>query len=216
MFNIHKKTKLDKRREKNDKTNYTIHTQLFLLRFEINRRRLIYLAFGAAAFLIAYSTGAAVPMSEEDAQTLTREFSKQIEGIDQNGIFLNNIRITLIMFVPAVGSAFGAFSGFATGSVFSALASSSPMLGGVPPLVLLITPFGIMEVFVYGLAMSRSVMLIYHLLKRISWRKYIIPTLIELGIATGVLFVAAVIEWQMIEQLGGLDASIAIDPTVES
>jgi hypothetical protein len=216
MFNIHKKTKLDRRGGKNDKTNYTIHTQPFLLRFEINRRRLIYLAFGAAAFLIAYSTGAAVPMSEEDAQTLTREFSKQIEGIDQNGIFLNNIRITLIMFVPAVGSAFGAFSGFATGSVFSALASSSPMLGEVPPLVLLITPFGIMEVFVYGLAMSRSVMLIYHLLKRISWRKYIIPTLIELGIATGVLFVAAVIEWQMIEQLGGLDASIAIDPTMES
>jgi hypothetical protein len=26
------------------------------------------------------------------------------------------------------------------------------------------------------------------------------------------LFVAAVIEWQMIERLGGLDASIAIDP----
>jgi hypothetical protein len=112
------------------------HIQPFLLRFEINKWRLIYLAFGIAAFLIAYSTGAAVPMSEEEAQTLTREFSKQIEGIDQNGIFLNNIRITLIMFVPAV--------------------------------------------------------------------------------ATGVLFVAAVIEWQMIEQLGGLDASIAIDPVVES
>ena len=194
MFNIHKKTKLDKRRQKNDKTNYTIRIQPFLLRFEINRRRLIYLAFGAAAFLIAYSTGAAVPMSEEEAETLTREFSKQIEGIDQNGIFLNNIRITLIMFVPAVGSAFGAFSGFATGSIFSALASSTPMLGEVPPLVLLITPF----------------------LKRMPWRKYTIPTLIELGIAAGVLFVAAVIEWQMIEQLGGLDASIAIDPMVES
>lgn len=185
------------------------------MRFEINRRRLIYLAFGAAAFLIAYSTGAAVPMNEEEAETLTREFSKQIEGIDQNGIFLNNIRITLIMFVPAVGSAFGAFSGFATGSIFSALASSSPMLGEVSPLVLLITPFGIMEVFVYGLAMSRSAMLIYYLLKRMPWRKYAIPTLIELGIATGMLFIAAVIEWQIIERLGGLDASIAIDP-VES
>jgi uncharacterized membrane protein SpoIIM required for sporulation len=155
-------------------------------------------------------------MSEEEAQILTREFSKQIEGIDQNGIFLNNIRITLVMFIPAIGSAFGAFSGFATGSVFSALVSSTPILGEVPPLVLLITPFGIMEVFVYGLAMSRSVMLIYYLLKRIPWRKYTVPTLIELGIATVVLFVAAVIEWQMIEQLGGLDAGIALDPIVES
>jgi hypothetical protein len=190
--------------------------QTFLLRFEINKRRLIYLSLGTAAFLIAYSTGAAVPMSEEEAQILTREFSKQIEGIDQNGIFLNNIRITLVMFIPAIGSAFGAFSGFATGSVFSALVSSTPILGGVPPLVLLITPFGIMEVFVYGLAMSRSVMLIYYLLKKMPWHKYIIPTLIELGIATLVLFVAAVIEWQMIEQLGGLDASIATDPVAES
>jgi uncharacterized membrane protein SpoIIM required for sporulation len=186
------------------------------LRFEINKRRLIYLAFGVAAFLSAYSTGAALPMSQEEAQTLTQEFSKQIEGIDQNGIFLNNLRITLVMFVPAVGSAFGTFSGFATGSIFGALASSSPMLVKVPPLALLITPFGIMEVFAYGLAMSRSMMLIYYLLKRMPWRKYTIPTLIELGIATGVLFVASVIEWQMIEQLGGLDASIAIDPVVRS
>jgi hypothetical protein len=72
-----------------------------------------------------------------------------------------------------------------------------------------------MEVFVYGLAMSRSAMLIYYLLKRMPWRKYAIPTLIELGIAIGMLFIAAVIEWQIIERLGGLDASIAIDP-VES
>ncbi len=193
------------------------HIQPFLLHIGINKRRFIYLAFGAAAFLIAYSIGAAVPMSEEEAQMLTREFSKQIEGIDQNGIFLNNIRITLIMFVPAVGSAFGAFSGFATGSIFSAYANQSPMLGEVSPLVILRTPFGIMEVLVYGLAISRSAMLIYYLLKRMPWSKYAIPTLIELGIATGVLFVAAVIEWQIIEQLDGLEASIAtIDPVVES
>ncbi|MDQ4015505.1 MAG: hypothetical protein M3136_07045, partial [Thermoproteota archaeon] len=60
------------------------HIQPILLRFKVSKRRLIYLAFGAAAFLIAYSTGAAVPMSDEEAETLTREFSKQIEGIDQN------------------------------------------------------------------------------------------------------------------------------------
>ena len=186
--------------------------QTFLLRFKTSKRRLVYLAFGAAAFLIAYSAGAAVPMSEDEAETLTREFSKQIEGIDQNGIFLNNVQITLIMFVPAAGVAFGAFSGFATGSIFSALASSSPTLSQVSPLVILITPFGIMEVFAYGLAMSRSGMLIYYLLKRRPWRKYAIPTLIEVSIAIGVLFVAAVIEWQMIERLGGLDASTAIDP----
>jgi hypothetical protein len=188
------------------------HVQPFLLHFKTNKRRLVYLAFGVAAFLIAYSMGAAVPMSDEEAKTLSREFSKQIEGIDQNGIFLNNAQITLIMFVPAVGVAFGAFSGFATGSIFNVLASSSPRLGEVSPLVILITPFGIMEVFAYGLAMSRSGMLIYYLLKKRPWRVYAISTLIEVSIAIGVLFVAAIIEWQMIERLGGLDASIALDP----
>jgi hypothetical protein len=182
------------------------------LRFKISRQRLLYLAFGAAAFLIAYSAGAAFPLGHDEAETLRREFSRQIEGIDQNGIFLNNIRIALVMFIPALGTAFGAFSGFSTGSIFSVLTSSSPALSGTPPLIILITPFGIMEVFVYGLAMSRSGMLIYYILKRRSWRKYTIPTLIEVSIAIGVLFAAAAIEWQMIEQLGGLDASIAIKP----
>jgi len=164
-----------------------------------------------AAFLIAYSGGAALPMSKQYAETLMQEFSKQIVGIDQVGIFLNNIQITIVMFIPAIGAAFGAFSGFSTGSIFSALATSSPLLEGVPPLVILMTPFGVMEVFVYGLAMSRSAMLIYYFIKRRSWREYIIPTIIELGIAAGVLFIAAAIEWQMIERLGGLDAGVAIN-----
>jgi uncharacterized membrane protein SpoIIM required for sporulation len=182
------------------------------LRFKISKRRLLYLAFGVAAFLIAYSAGAAVPLSDEEAEEVRKQFSEQIEGIDQNGIFLNNARIALIMFIPAVGAGFGAFSGFATGSVFSALASSTPILTDIPPLVILITPFGIMEVFAYGLAMSRSGMLIYQLVKRRPWREYAVPTLIELGIVAVVLFAAAVIEWQMIEQLGGLDKSVLIEP----
>jgi hypothetical protein len=183
------------------------------LHFKISKRRLIYLALGAVTFLVAYSAGAALPMSEQQAETLIQEFSKQIGNIDQNGIFLNNIRLTLIMFIPAIGSAFGAFSGFATGSIFNALASSTPMLREVSPLTILMTPFGLMEVFAYGLAMSRSAMLIYYLFKRMPWRKYLIPTLIELGIATGVLFVAAVIEWQMIERFGSsFDSGMALDP----
>ena len=182
------------------------------MRFKIRKRRLIYLVFGAAAFLTAFSAGAAIPLSDEEAKEVRDQFSEQIEGIDQNGIFLNNVRIVLVMFIPAFGSGFGAFAGFATGTVFSALANGSPALSGVPPLIILITPFGIMEVFAYGLAMSRSVMLIYQLIRKKPWREYAVPTLIEVGIVVVVLFAAAVIEWQIIEQLGGLDASVIIEP----
>jgi hypothetical protein len=97
--------------------------------------------------------------------------------------------------------------------VFAALANSEPALSGVPPLIILITPFGIMEVFTYGLAMSRSGMLVYYFVKRRPWREYAVPTLIELGIAAAVLFAAAIIEWAIIEQLGGLDnVEVIIEP----
>jgi uncharacterized membrane protein SpoIIM required for sporulation len=183
------------------------------LRFKISKRRVIYLAFGIAAFLISYSAGAALPMSDEEAEEVRKQFAEQIQGIDEYGIFLNNIRIALGMFIPGLGAGLGAFSGFATGSVFAALAASEPALSSVPPLIILITPFGVMEVFTYGLAMSRSGMLVYYFVKKRPWREYAVPTLIELGIATVVLFAAAIIEWQIIEQLGGLDdINVIIEP----
>jgi hypothetical protein len=187
---------------------YTLHLNI--------KRRLLYLAFGATAFLIAYSAGAAITMSKKDAEDLKGQFAKQIIGIDQNGIFFNNMRVSLFMFIPAIGTGVGVFSGFSTGMVFSAMVKASP-LNNIPPLIILLTPFGIMEVFAYGLAMSRSGMLIYQLVKKKPWRDYvtlrnflrkdIVPTLIEIGIVVVILFVAAVIEWQLIEQFGRLNIS---------
>jgi uncharacterized membrane protein SpoIIM required for sporulation len=183
-----------------------------LLRFKISKRRLLYLAFGVAAFLVAYSAGAAVPMTEEEAEEVREQFSEQIAGIDQYGIFVNNIRIALGMFIPALGVGLGVFSGFATGSVFSALVGENPLLSQVPPLVIFVTPFGAMELFAYGIAMSRSGMLIYQIVRRKPWREYAAPTLIELGIVGAVLFAAALIEWWFIEQMGGLDNNVIIEP----
>ena len=180
-----------------------------VLRVKI-KRRLLYLAFGAAAFLIAYSVGAAIPLTDQDSQEVRKQFSEQVGSIDQNGIFFNNVKIALVMFIPALGVAIGIFSGFSTGTVFSALVNSSAALKGIPPLAILLTPFGIMEVFSYGLAMSRGGMLVYQLLKKKPWQEYTMPTLIELGIVVAVLFAAAMIEWQMIQQLGGIKTSTII------
>ncbi len=38
-----------------------------IVHLKITKRRLLYLAFGMAAFLAAYSTGAALPLTEEEA-----------------------------------------------------------------------------------------------------------------------------------------------------
>lgn len=194
-----------------DKTNYRINYHyLSRLRFNV-KGRILYLAIGAATFLIAYSIGAAVDLGSVNAENLKRQFAEQIKGIDQIGIFINNVKIALIMFFPLIGIGVGVFSGFSTGLVFSALAQNSP-LSNVPPLVILITPFGIMEVFAYGLAISRSGLLIYHIIKLVSrlvkkgpWREYIIPVLIKTGVEIGIVIVillaGAIIEWHMISHI---------------
>lgn len=177
------------------------------MRFKI-RRRALYLAIGAVVFFAAYSVGAAVEMTPDEASEVREQFSEQIADIDQNGIFINNMRIALGMFVPGLGAGLGVFSGYATGNVFSAIAEGEPALAGVPPQIIFLTPFGIMEIFVYGLAMSRSGMLVYQFVKKKHWREYAMPTLMELGIAAAVLFVGAVVEWWMIEELGGLNLDV--------
>jgi hypothetical protein len=184
------------------KTNYNNRILLFcILPFNI-RQRVIYVALGIVAFLIAYSAGAAVHMGKQQTEDLRQHFAEQIRGIDQNGIFINNARIALGMFVPAAGIGLGVISGFYTGMIFTAIAATSA-LNNVPPLVILITPFGIMEVFAYGIAISRSGMFIYQIVKKRSWREYAVPILIEIGIVILILLAGAVIEWQIITQFKG-------------
>jgi hypothetical protein len=74
-----------------------------------------------------------------------------------------------------------------------------------------------MELFVYAMGMSRSGILIVRIAKDKPWRadqrrpffeNVLKPTFIELGIAAVVLFAAAIIEWEIIELLGGLDSTV--------
>jgi uncharacterized membrane protein SpoIIM required for sporulation len=151
-------------------------------------------------FIIAYSIGAATDLNRTEAENLRQQFNEQVKDIDQSGIFMNNLRISLGMFIPALGIGLGIFSGFSTGLIFNVIAESSPLLNNISPLVILITPFGIMEVFAYGLAMSRSGMLIYQLVKKKQLREHIIPSIIEIVIVIAVLLIGATIEWQMVAQ----------------
>jgi len=136
----------------------------------------------------------------------------QIKDINQTGIFINNAKIALGMFVPLLGVGLGIFSGFSTGMVFNAIAATSANLNDVSPLLILITPFGLMEIVVYGLAISRSGMLFYFLIKKRNyWREYLLSTFIEIGIVAILLLSGAIIEWEMITRLNGLpDTRISI------
>ncbi|MBV9177540.1 MAG: site-2 protease family protein [Nitrososphaeraceae archaeon] len=173
----------------------------------ISRWRFLFFVFGMIVFIIAYSVGATlVNINPNQAQFIKTHFQEQIKGINQYGIFANNVRVALEMFIPGFGIALGTFSAFSTGLVFNALSTILPALSNISPQIVFLTPFGILELIAYGIAISRSGILSYQLIKdtnrRNSWRKYVIPTVIEIGIVVIILFIAAMAEWQMIRTLG--------------
>ena len=163
-------------------------------------QRLAYFGIGVLGFVIAYSAGASIQMTAQEASELTSGFEGQVADIGTLGLFYNNLKVALAMFVPGIGIIIGASTAVSTGTIFAALGASYPELEGVSPLAILATPFGILEILAYGLAMSRSWMLVYHLVAKTPWKRYVIPTAIEIGIVVVLLFVAAISEAQIIQK----------------
>ena len=92
-----------------------------------------------------------------------------------------------------------------TGQVLNAFSVDNPALKRISPLSLLISPFALLEIFAYAIGMSRSGMLVYYLIRerktlKQSWKKIIIPTIIEIGIVIVILFIGSVVEWQVLAQ----------------
>ncbi|HJT48622.1 MAG TPA: site-2 protease family protein, partial [Nitrososphaeraceae archaeon] len=148
----------------------------------MSRWRFVFFVFGMIVFIMAYFVGAKfVQINTSQADFIRSHFQEQIRGVNQYGIFANNVRVALGMFVPGLGIALGTFSAFSTGLVFNAFSTFSPALPNISPLIVFLTPFGILEIIAYGIAISRSGILSYQLIKdrnkRNSWRKYVIPTI---------------------------------------
>ncbi|GIU72379.1 MAG: hypothetical protein KatS3mg003_1858 [Candidatus Nitrosocaldaceae archaeon] len=172
------------------------------------KRRMLYLLIASLTFTLLYYIGSISDISEEDANMIREQFSELARNIDSIGIFLNNFRIAAGMFIPVLGVALGLFAAFMTGTVFKAFTLTNPELANIPSLAILLTPFGIMEIFSYGLAMSQSVILFKAIIDKRINKDLIYSTLIQLGIVAIILFAAAVIEYYMIKSI--TDADIII------
>ena len=167
--------------------------------------RLLYLALAVGLFFLSFYVGTAVWMSPEHADNIRQELGQRNKNLDQLGIFANNLIPSLEMFVPAAGLIIGVYSAVSTGLAFNAFALANPALKSIFPLSLLISPFAIMEILAYSLAMSRSAIIAYYLVRKPrswtqSWKKYLIPTIIEIVIVVLVLYVGSVVEWQKLSQ----------------
>ena len=149
-----------------------------------------------------------VEINDSEAQIIKRQFEEEVKGIDQSGIFLNNIQAAVWMFIPGFGIVLGVFTAFSTGVAFNAILQTSPSFVShqISPLIVFLTPFGVLEAIAYGIAISRSGILSFQLIKTKNKKKYwkekfLIPTVIEIGIVISLLFIGAIIEWQMVQQM---------------
>lgn len=167
------------------------------------KRRILYLLVGILVFLIFFTIGTSVTFDKSTSQLLKEQFENKIKNIDSIGIFVNNFLISILMFVPGIGIAFGLFSGFSTGNIFMIITRDLPIQ--IPPLLIFLTIFGMMELVSYGIAISRSYILLINIVKRTNFKENLIYTGIEIGIVAIILFFSAIIEWDLIKQSGGLD-----------
>jgi hypothetical protein len=167
------------------------------------KKRTLYLGLGIFLFLIFFLIGTSVSFDKSTSALLKEQFQKKIKSIDNIGIFINNFLISILMFIPGVGIAFGLFSGFSTGNIFMIITHDLPIQ--IPPLLVFLTIFGIMELISYGIAISRSYLLLIHILKRKDIKENLIHTSFEIGIVAIILFFSAIIEWDLIRQPGNMN-----------
>ncbi|MEX0657188.1 MAG: stage II sporulation protein M [Nitrosopumilaceae archaeon] len=165
-----------------------------------DKKRIITFFIFVGLFSTSFAVGAETTVSEEEAKLFHEQFEVLFENIDSVGIFLHNLRIALPMFIPGFGVVWGFFASWQTGVAFSAFKTINPALTQIPSLsILYLTPFGLMELAAYSIAMSRSLLLVQKLIKKIPIKLDSKITGIEVSIVVVLLLAGGFIEAYMIE-----------------
>ena len=174
----------------------------------LTMKRIILFFIFTAIFTVVYGTSAVTSEpTEEEIQEIMDFFDEIVGTIDGIGIFVHNVTIALPMFIPGFGVAWGLFSAYSTGFAFSAIAAANTDVAQLNPLAILLTPFGLMEMAAYSIAMSRSTLLAKNVFQK-NWElikneKLILS--IEIGIVIALLLIGGIVEMWMIETAQGME-----------
>ena len=166
----------------------------------LNRIVLFFVFLGI--FSASFAIGAEIQVSEEESKIVLEELESLIGEIDAVGIFTHNTSLALPMFIPGFGIAWGAFAAFSTGMAFSVIQDANPILENIPSLtILFMSPFGLMEVAAYSIAMSRSYMIVHKMIRKMSIRPDFRVIGLEIAIVIGLLLIGGFVEYYFIESL---------------
>ena len=173
----------------------------------LTMKRIIIFFIFTAIFTVVYGTSAVTSEpTEEEIQEIMDFFDEIVGTIDGIGIFVHNVLIAFPMFIPGFGVVWGLFSAYSTGFAFSAIAAANTDVAQLNPLAILLTPFGLMEMAAYSIAMSRSTLLAKNVFQK-NWElikneKLILS--IEIGIVIALLLIGGIVEMWMIETAQGM------------
>ena len=174
----------------------------------LTMNRIILFFIFTAIFTVVYGTSAVTSEpTEEEIEEVMSFFEEIVDTIDGIGIFTHNTTIALPMFIPGFGVVWGLFSAYSTGFAYSAIAAANTDLAQLNPLAILLTPFGLMEMASYSLAMSRSTLLAKDVFQK-NWTQIKTDKLIisiEIGIVVTLLLIGGIVEMWMIETAQGME-----------
>ena len=174
----------------------------------LTMKRIILFFIFTAIFTVVYGTSAVTSEpTEEEIEEVMSFFEEIIDTIDGIGIFVHNTTIALPMFILGFGVLWGLFSVYSTGFVYCALAAANADVAQLNPLAVLLTPFGLMEMSAYSIAMSRSTLLAKNIIQKnwelIKHEKLILS--IEISIVVALLLIGGIVEMWMIETAQGME-----------
>ena len=153
---------------------------------------------------MVFALGTTSEPTPEEVAEIMDYFEDVLEKVDSVLIFTHNLTIAIPMFIPGFGAIWGLFSAWSTGFAFAAIQTAPRELADVNTLALLLTPFGLMALSAYSIAMSRSILLAKTLLQRKSILAEKTMILAEIGIVTALLVIGGVVEMYMIDMSGAL------------
>ena len=76
------------------------------------KQRLFFFFIAMFFFLGLFQLGFSIKIDKSFSEELSKNFIEQIQGINETGIFLNNLKIALAMFIPIIGIVIGSFLHF--------------------------------------------------------------------------------------------------------
>ncbi|MGB9777887.1 MAG: stage II sporulation protein M [Candidatus Bathyarchaeales archaeon] len=165
-------------------------------------RRIITIAIVFIFAVIITTVGTWTPIEEHEAKEIDDAMNQTVNSLMANNalvqyIFGNNFMFTLIMFVPIIGVAFGAYVLYNTGAVIAAIAISNQIPPALSLIALFLTPVAWLEFIAYSTAMAESIWLTYRIWRR-RGKHELINACKFISVCAVILLVAAIIEAAMI------------------